>query len=258
MAKKKDKISVIIPAYNAEKYLRDAVESVLKQTVPVDEIIVVDDGSTDGTKTVAKEFKEYVTYVYQENKGVAAARNRGLHQSTGHFITFIDADDIWLKNKIELQLQLFKKTPELEMIIGFLQRVYKESNEEFFKIFDGDEPGIFVLQLGSTLIRKEVFKKVGSFDEEMTLSEDLDWFLRSREVGINVEVHEDVVQLYRQHEKNITKNRKATNSFMLKAFKKSLERRRETGEDFSIGMPLFKNLDEIVKFWKKNKKLRSS
>lgn len=257
MAKKKDKISVIIPAYNAEKYLSDAIVSVLKQTVPVDEIIVVDDGSTDGTKTIAQEFNKNVQYVYQENKGVAAARNKGLNLSKGDFITFIDADDIWLKNKIELQLQLFKKTPEAEMIIGFLQRVYKESNEEFFKVFDGDEPGIFVLQLGSTLIRKEVFKKVGNFDEEMTLSEDLDWFLRSREEGINVEVHEDVVQLYRQHEKNITKNRKVTNSFMLKAFKKSLERRRETGDDFSIGMPSFKNLDEIAKFWKKDKRVTS-
>lgn len=257
MAKNKDKISVIIPAYNAEKYLSDAIESVLKQTIAVDEIIVVDDGSADGTKTIAQGFNGIVQYVYQENKGVAAARNKGLNLAKGEFITFIDADDIWVKNKIELQMQLLKKTPEVEMLIGFLQRVYKESAGASFKVFDGDESGIFVLQLGSTLIRREVFKKVGKFDEEMALSEDLDWFLRCREVGIDVEVHEDVVQFYRQHEKNITKNRRVTNSFMLKAFKKSLERRRKTGNDFSIGIPSFKNLDEIAKFWKAKKRVTS-
>lgn len=250
-------ISVIIPAYNSAVYLSEAIESVLQQTVPPQEIIVVDDGSTDNTRSVVKKFMDDVQYVYQENAGVATARNKGLDISKGDLITFIDADDIWLKNKTELQLELFQQNPQLEMIIGFLQRVQKNCTEDSFKVFDRDGSGIFVLSLGSTLIRREVFRKVGCFDEEMRLSEDLDWFLRAREAGINVEVQEDVVQLYRQHDSNTTKNRLTTNRYMLRAFKKSLKRRRESGEGFSTDLHSFKNLDEIIEFWTKNNKVPS-
>lgn len=242
-------ISVIIPAFNSAGFIAEAIRSVLQQTVPPQEITVVDDGSTDDTESVVKQFKKKVQYVYQDHAGVASARNKGLELSTGDFITFIDADDIWLRNKIEVQLEHFEQNPETELVIGFLQRVYKGCNNESAEIFDGDESGIFVLQLGSTVIRKEVFIKVGYFDEQMKLSEDLDWFLRARETEINVEVHEDVVQFYRQHEENITKDRAATNSYMLKAFKKSLERRRESGNDAPIGLSSFKNLDQIIEFW---------
>jgi glycosyltransferase involved in cell wall biosynthesis len=212
----------------------------------------VNDGSTDKTEQILKPYMDRIVYRHQENGGPAAARNTGLELATEDYVAFLDADDIWAKNKLKLQLELFRKSPEVEMVIGFLQRVYKRDKKKGFKIFDGDEQGIFVLQLGSTLIRREVFKKVGNFDETMTLSEDLDWFLRSREAGMNVEVHKEIVQLYRQHEMNITKNRKAANRFMLMAYKKSLDRRRKAGDDFPIHMPSFKHLDEIVQFWKNN------
>lgn len=247
-----DRVSVIVPVCNGEKFIEEALGSIFSQEGDHEfEIIVVNDGSTDKTEQVLQTYMDRIIYTCQENGGPPVARNTGLKIATGDYITFLDADDIWLKNKLEIQLQLLRKAPEVDMVIGFLQREYKSSNEEFFKVFDGDEQGIFVLQLGSTLIRREVFKKVGNFDEAMTLSEDLDWFLRSREAGINVEVHKDAVQLYRQHENNITKNRKAANRFMLKAFKKSLDRRRESGDDFSRAMPSFKNLDEIIQFWEK-------
>ncbi len=252
-----EKISVIIPAYNSAGYLSEAIESVLQQTVPPQEIIVIDDGSTDDTESVAKQFKNKVHYVYQEHAGVAVARNKGLQKSKGDLITFIDADDIWLKDKIELQLHLFQQNPEAEMIIGFLQRVYGKCNEGSLKVFDKDESGIFVLSLGSTLIRKDVFEKVGNFDEELALSEDLDWFLRAREAEIRVDVHEEVVQLYRQHEDNTTKDKLATNHYMLRAIKKSLDRRRGFGGDFSLALPSFKNLDQIIEFWMKNNEVPS-
>lgn len=244
-----DIISVIIPVYNSERYLTEAIESVLRQSVPPQEIIVVDDGSTVETTSVINNFSNKVRYVYQKKSGVAAARNRGLELSKGDLIAFIDADDIWLKNKIELQLHLIHQNPKVELIIGFLKRVFKKDNKDLFKVFDGDESGIFVMQLGSTLIRREVFRKVGNFDEGMKMSEDLDWFLRVRESGVNVEVHKEVVQLYRQHEKNTTKDKSAGNHYMLKAFKKSLDRRRKSGFP-DVKIPNSQSdMDEIVKFW---------
>lgn len=245
-------ISVIIPTFNSGKFIAEAIKSVLQQTVPPQEIIVVDDGSTDETESVVMQFKDDVQYVYQEHAGVAAARNEGLGLSQGDLITFIDADDIWLNNKIELQLQLFEQNPETELVIGFLQRVYKDCNDKSAKIFAGDESGIFVLSLGCTLIREKVFEQVGNFDEELTMSEDFDWFLRTRELGIKAEVHCDTVQLYRQHESNTTKDKLETNRYFLKAFKKSLDRRRKQGLT-DLKIPHSPNdIDEMSNFWNHN------
>lgn len=244
-------ISVIIPAYNSVGYLNEAIESVLQQTIAPREIIVVDDGSTDETKSVIRNFDDRVRYLYQKRSGVAAARNKGLELSRGDLITFIDADDIWKKSKLEIQVKRLRKNPELEMVIGFLQRVTTRSKDHSLKVYDGDEDGIYVLQLGSTLIKKSVFTKVGNFDEEMRLSEDFDWFLRARESGIKVDVHQDVVQYYRQHDKNTTGDTLAANRYLLKAFKKSIDRRKNAGLTLTeSNVPGPKNdINEILNFW---------
>ena len=96
----KAKISVIIPTYNYGRFIKEAVESVLKQTFPVAEIIVVDDGSTDNTEEIVKALGEKVRYIKQENNGVGAARNNGVKNSYGDLIAFLDADDLWLPKKI--------------------------------------------------------------------------------------------------------------------------------------------------------------
>ena len=242
-------ISVVIPAYNSAGYIGEAIESVLQQSVPPQEIIVVDDGSTDETETIVKNFEDRICYVYQKRSGVAAARNKGLELSSGDFVTFIDADDVWKKNKLEIQLKLFQQNPELEMVLGFLQRVTTRNEDDSLHVFEGDEDGIYVLQLGCTLIKKRVFENVGNFDEEMKLSEDFDWFLRTRESGIKVDVHKDVVQLYRQHEKNITKDKIAANRYLLKAFKKAIDRRKNAGlTDTKVPGPK-SNINEILNFW---------
>jgi GT2 family glycosyltransferase len=107
--------------------------------------------------------------------------------------------------------------------------------------------------MGSTLIHKSVFDNVGSFDTELKLAEDSDWFFRVMEAGIRVHVMQDTVQLYRQHSNNITKDKVRTNSFMLKAFKKSLDRRRKSGILTDLPLPAFGNIDQVKQFWLKNK-----
>src|SRR5262249_23742907 len=104
-------VSVVIPSYNSAKYLRDAVDSVLKQTFRDFEVVVVDDGSTDDTQAVICRYVSSVRYIRQDNSGVADARNRGIEASRGHYIAFLDADDTWLKHKLEVQLTELKKKP---------------------------------------------------------------------------------------------------------------------------------------------------
>src|SRR5947209_13220762 len=100
-------VSVIIPTYNHGRFIADAIESVLAQTYPVSEIIVVDDGSTDETQEVVEKFGEKVRYIEQANAGVSAARNTGIENSDGDLVAFLDADDTWLPEKIEKQVAKF-------------------------------------------------------------------------------------------------------------------------------------------------------
>ena len=115
-------ISVIIPTYNYANYVRDAVESVLNQSYKEFEIIVVDDGSTDGTKKVLEPLKNRIRYIYQENRGLPSAYNTGIKASKGEYIAFLDSDDLWLPEKLKLQKKYFDDNPAVGMVIcnGYL------------------------------------------------------------------------------------------------------------------------------------------
>ena len=228
MNKGRSSYSVIIPVFNGEKYLAEAISSVLAQTLKPEEIIVVDDGSTDSTAEVVKKYHGSVHYSYQSNKGAAAARNAGLKVAKGDFFSFIDADDIWVKDKSEKQMRLFEQHPEAEIIIGLLMPV--SAKAPGWDISKLAKKNLLLPSLGSSLIRKTVFEKIGNFDEQLALAEDTDWFFRARESGITVFVQNEIVQYYRIHDKNSTRDKNITNFNILLAFKKSLDRRRKSGE----------------------------
>ncbi|MFS8117396.1 MAG: glycosyltransferase family 2 protein, partial [Microcoleus sp.] len=109
-------VSVIIPAYNGDRYIVQAVESVFAQTYTNWEIIVVDDGSTDETHQVLQPYLDKIRYIYQENRGVAAARNRGIQEAKGEFIAFLDQDDFFLPDKLAAQIALFRQQPSLGIV----------------------------------------------------------------------------------------------------------------------------------------------
>lgn len=123
-------------------------------------MIVVDDGSTDETKSVVKKFNGNVRYVYQENAGVSAARNKGLKLINGNLISFIDADDIWVENKLEIQLELLRKNPEYDIIIGLLYRVSVEKTDAVknMEVEDGEHAA----SLGSVLLKKRYLRRLAS------------------------------------------------------------------------------------------------
>ena len=226
-------VSVVIPVFNGEIFLREAVQSVLAQKYSPLEIIIVDDGSTDGTATVARCLPETIRYLHQTNKGPAAARNCGIKHARGSLIAFTDADDLWPEAKLELQLPYLIRDPAIEIVMGRIQQVLLSGTEEF------GEPA-FSVNLGSAVIRKSVFERVGFFDETMRYSEDVDWFMRARESGAAIKTIDAVTLFYRQHEQNMTRGKSTSELNVLKALKRSLDRRREqTGS--ASALPTFRS-----------------
>ncbi len=188
-------ITVIIPAYNAEAHIKRSIDSVLAQRHPAQEIIVVDDGSIDGTAEIVKEYEERVRYIYQANRGVSAARNRGIREAKGEWITFLDADDEWLPELLESQVRLLQRNPDLVWVGADYERFSEQTKrsaphnipaqiekhlqgkdyfENFFQAFTSDMFGC----TDTMLIRREVLREVGGFDESLKVGEDLDLWMR--------------------------------------------------------------------------------
>lgn len=220
-------VSVVIPVFNGERFLREAVESVLAQKYSPVEIIIVDDGSTDGTATVAKSLPGTVRYVHQINQGPAAARNRGIEQAQGSLIAFADADDLWPAAKLELQLPYLVKDAKIDIVLGRIQQVLLSETVNGHTQSQEFGETAFSVNLGSAVIRKSAFERVGLFDETMRYSEDVDWFMRARETGAAIVTIDTVTLFYRQHEQNMTRGKSTAELNVLKALKKSLDRRRE-------------------------------
>lgn len=177
------KISVIIAAYNAERYIAKAIESCLSQTYAPHEIIVIDDASTDGTAAVAESFPSPVRVIrLAENMGVAAARNRGVQASTGDWLAFLDADDWFLPDKLELQRRcaLEHKQAVLIYTAFYTSRDGVESPARFNppKVLEPMLRYRCAFHVGTVALRREAFELVGGFDSSLRGTEDWDLWLR--------------------------------------------------------------------------------
>jgi glycosyltransferase involved in cell wall biosynthesis len=225
-------VSVIIPVYNGEMYLEEAVESIKQQNYEPLEIILVDDGSTDSTAKIAENMHGNIRYVYQSNSGPAAARNRGLKMARGNIMAFLDADDLWPATKLHIQVLRLIKKPLLEVVMGRTKFIKMPGAPDVrFDIrFEGPENTLPSVPLASGLFKKSVFDKVGRFDESLQYSEEHDWFLRARELDVSIEILKDITLYYRIHDKNMSHKEDLWKQFMIKVLKKSLDRRRKYGK----------------------------
>lgn len=195
MKSKKELVSVIIPTYNRAKYITEAIDSVLKQTYKNIDIIIVDDGSTDDTKKILKPYMHKIRYFYQENKGVGAARNKGVKESKGKYLAFLDSDDVWKREKLDVQLKrgLQKKTISLHKgswfvdskkdnhLLGLEEEISWPTTNKKEDIIDplvSISNGIY-LNVGSLLCNKLDFLKIGFFNENLFAGEDEEWFFRA-------------------------------------------------------------------------------
>ncbi|GAB5536344.1 MAG: hypothetical protein Rubg2KO_25930 [Rubricoccaceae bacterium] len=215
------RISVIVPVYNGAAFLGEALESVFAQGMDGLELVVVDDGSTDASATVAESF-DGVHVIRQPNAGAAAARNTGLANTTAPLIAFLDADDVWPEGRLQRLLHALDTDDSLDAVIGQLEMVVAEHDG-----FRSVMPPQFGFQFGTALIRRSVFETVGMIDESMRYSEDVDWFMRARETGVRIGQTQEVTTLYRQHDDSLTA---APDDLLLTlAIKRSLDRRRASG-----------------------------
>jgi glycosyltransferase involved in cell wall biosynthesis len=221
-------VSVVIPVYNCERYLAEAIESVLAQTYRPIEIIVVDDGSTDGSAQVAKRFTDSVRYCFQANSGTSAARNRGASLASGTFFAFLDADDLWVVDKLTRQMAVFGDDPGLDVVFGHVQQFCSPELDEHIKktLYCPAEamPGYLP---GAMLIKRDAFLRVGPFETDWQAAEALAWYSRVVEKGLRSLMLSDVVLRRRLHISNKgIDERTLQRKEYLRILKASLDRRR--------------------------------
>lgn len=234
----KSDISIIIPTYNRPKYLLDVLESVRQQTRKPYEVIVVDDGSTDNTRKILINSPYKIHYIYQKNCGPAAARNAGIMAAQGDVVAFLDDDDLLLPQALELAAQRLENMSilQVDIVFGLIMRVKNVKKVKRKFTYEQLPPVLTERMIGSSIIRKKVFDRVGLFDESLILGQDLDWYMRAREKHVSFSSIDQVTYLYRIHENNRTNNKYRTNKYLLKILKKSLTRREKEAE--GIAPPL--------------------
>jgi glycosyltransferase involved in cell wall biosynthesis len=231
-------ISCIIPVFNGERYLGEALDSILAQTYRPIEIIVVDDGSTDGTGELVARYGHRIRYFRQNNEGAPTARNAGLSAARGAFVAFLDSDDLWQPDKLERQMARFEARPELDLCVTHLQRFWIPELETERKRFQDHRfaevlPGYITQTL---LARRNVFDSVGNFNTSRRVGDPMDWFLRAAEQGAVMELLPDLLVYQRMHESNLSVEfgtrvmKPHMQDAILDVVKASLDRRRSRNE----------------------------
>ena len=231
-------VSCVIPVWNGEPFLADAIESVLRQSYPPLELIVVDDGSTDGTSEVIGTFAGRVRTVRQVNSGHGAARNAGLQLAHGDFIAFLDADDLWHPGKLERQAAAFAEQSDLGLCFSWLRNFSGEPPAWNVEDRDTSVPGYSSV---TAMVRRAVFDQVGIFDPSLRHGGDRDFFMRAAERGIGKRLLDDVLVHRRLHDTNRSRQLSdSSRAEYLRILKASLDRRRNAGQvidlDFSREM----------------------
>ena len=223
------RVSVILAVRDGDRFLGEAMDSVEGQDYRDRELIVIDDGSTDGTRALA-EARGGAIYVRQEHGGIASARNRGIGLARGELIAFMSHDDLWEPRKLRVQVGLLDEDPGLDLVVTRM-RLFLEpgcarpagSRREWF---ERDQEG-WVPE--TMLARRPVFERVGLFDPTYVVGEDTDWFARARDAGLRSAVVPEALVRKRIHDRNASAEGGANSHLLLRALKASLERKRAMG-----------------------------
>lgn len=236
-------VSVVIPTYNRASYVTMAIKSALAQSYHDYEIIVVDDGSTDGTRDVLEPYRDRIRYMYQDNEGVSAARNTGIQESRGEWIAFLDSDDEWLPNKLEIQMGHIKSYPEICLLAANMTVIKPHGdtvslfNAKGFDKIAGEflcieRPLIQILRHNfaypsAVLVKKSTLINAGMFDQYLSLHEDTDIFYRMALEGKWGVLGQSLARKYRRTEPlmiNLSDRHSDEPSYSYKVMVKILER----------------------------------
>ncbi len=224
-------VSVVIPAFNAEKYLEASIDSVLGQTVRAHEIVVVDDGSTDRTADIVGSYGEPVRCHRQSNHGVGHACNQGARLSTGDFLAFQAADDLWVPEKLERQLEAFRLQPGLDMVFAHVQQfVSPELNDADrlrFRCPAEPMPGYLAAAM---LVRRASFERVGPLPTHVQVGDFIDWYDRARSEGLRETMLPEVLVKRRIHTTNLSIRRRHDQAELAQVLKGVIDRRRRAAK----------------------------
>lgn len=227
-------VSVMIGVYNAAPYIAEAIDSVFAQTYRPLEVVVVDDGSTDGSADVVKSYGDAVTYAYQENAGNGSARNHAVRLASGDLFAFLDADDRFVPDKLERQWAAFQSDPDLRIVFGHVQEfVSPELTAEQMASVRPPAPTPMPWTAPNLmLIRRQDFERVGPFSESLRVGVTVDWYARATEAGLRNRVLPEVVLERRLHLTNNGLRESDSRGQYMQVLKAALDRRRAAaGED---------------------------
>lgn len=226
-----DRVSVIVPVHDGAKYLGEALESILAQTLPAAEIWVVDDGSRDDSAAVAARFAgRGVRCVSQPPGGAASARNHGVALAGGDVLAFLDADDLWTTDKLACQCAALADDPTLDMVFGHVEQFVSPELDAAAHTGLGGQagtlPGVSPVTM---LVRRAAFTRVGPFETRWEVGEFLAWFTRARELGLRERMLDRVVTRRRLHDTNQGQQKRHHYGDYVRILKEALDRRRLQG-----------------------------
>jgi glycosyltransferase involved in cell wall biosynthesis len=226
-------VSVIVPVFDTERYLAAALDSIVAQTRRADEVIVVDDGSTDASVTIADDYASRhseLRVLRQANAGPAAARNSGIEAATGEFLAFHDADDEMMPDRLAVQLECFDRRTDLEVVVGSEETMIEPDTapgaEAMTRALPGWRGHERALHLMSMMARVTVFDRIGRFDPSYRMAEDAEWFARAFAAQASILFIDDVVTRRRIHSTNASHHRDASRAALFRMLR---ERRRAGG-----------------------------
>ncbi len=220
-------VSVIVPCYNAARFVGEAIETLLGQSLAPAQIVVVDDGSTDGSGAIVAAFGERVQCIAQANGGIAAARNAGLAAATQPLIAFLDADDLWPPTSLATRLARLEADATSDVVYG-----------EVETFVDGDpallasvriEPAREARLAGSLLVRRALFERIGVFDTRYRVGETMDWIARAQGAGARFAGVAEIVLRRRIHGANTTARQALVQSEYLRVLRARIGRQRQSG-----------------------------
>jgi glycosyltransferase involved in cell wall biosynthesis len=226
----KPRISIIMPVFNTERYVAEAVESVLQQTYQPIELICINDGSKDKSLEILQSFGDKITLIdSQENVGIAEARNKGLRAMTGEYVAFMDADDLWKPEKLSLQIAEFEKNPLLDICFTYSQYFLSpELPEEIKKIRHLPQDPVPGFLAATSLIKTFSFQKIGEFNKKWRVGEFIDWLARANEAKLVQQMIPTVLHLRRIHETNTGVTQRPSRTDYIRILKESLDRKRQS------------------------------
>jgi glycosyltransferase involved in cell wall biosynthesis len=219
-------VSVIVPVYNGERFLAEALNSIFAQDYRPIEVIVVDDGSDDRTAEIARDFAD-IRCLRQSNQGLAAARNAGIREAHGEFIAFLDADDLMLPNKLTVQMQYLLDHPEVGCVLCRQKPLWEPDTPipawlRPDRVF-GDPGGVIP---PSALVRRVSIQRAGGFDPTYRVAEGMEWLGRLRDAGVRIAVVPEVLMLRRIHDSNLTHQNRQLREGLLRGLKGKIDRMR--------------------------------